>query len=667
MPRRKFSCSTNYNKNRNETNVYRTRSSVKEVRSPQKPNHPSSQTQQDSNGVRDWSLVERRGQRFPQHSPISSTSCLDIQTTPPVDTSSQFKQQKLPKTSFSRGRFHSASLENLNLIPLAECATFISVSTSLKASLSPLGPELQNAIQDKIDFVQKACPESYSRILEKDPLRYSNLIEDLSHFAGGILLSEIVDTCEELVSSIKSLSYISSNSLSSSPASAKKPNLLTSNSDKFLQSEPKVKLRTLHSPSSTRTPSPDLGIDLSQLDHHNPPTTATSFPDADISTQNFLSDTSDIEGAIKEMSPIPTQELEDEEDLEVLYSRLKDKQEVPLSQRVQTEDFSHSGDVPGSLHDQVDKIRGVLSSTTPNVGQALLLLDQLQADILATELINIKPQSQRVNRQTKNQVPSRSSQVSIPPPSSSPVEPSSNPTILLFPSSSSSKNLTALLNEELLSKDFNPTNIKSIKGNGLAITFKSTKDLVNLQSKIDGNENLKSLIKSKRPAKRLPSLIVYNIPSSTKEEAIQEAIMNQLALPDPLKLRFNFRGSSQETLNWVFEASASTLQSIQKIKKLHLGWSMFKISEFYHIKRCNFCQAFGHTTKDCTHHLPSCGFCAANHATRVCLSQVYCCVNCFESNLFAGTLHPTSHPAWDRRCPFFQTEKQHYCSTRDYT
>ncbi|GBM81917.1 hypothetical protein AVEN_4077-1 [Araneus ventricosus] len=230
--------------------------------------------------------------------------------------------------------------------------------------------------------------------------------------------------------------------LSSSPASAKKPKLITStpsfapksnlaNSDKVLQSEPKVNLRTLHSSSSTRTPSPVLEIDLSRLVHHIPPTMATSIPDAEISTQNFLSDTSDIEGAIKEMSPIPMQELEDEEDLEVLYSRLKDKQDVPPFQRVPTEVLSHSADDPGSLHDQVDKIRGVLSSTTPNVCQALLLLDQLQADILATELINIKPQPQRVNRQTKNQVPSRTSQVSIPP--SSPVEPSLNPTILLFP------------------------------------------------------------------------------------------------------------------------------------------------------------------------------------------------------------------------------------------
>ncbi|GBM47715.1 hypothetical protein AVEN_59563-1 [Araneus ventricosus] len=352
---------------------------------------------------------------------------------------------------------------------------------------------------------------------EKDPLRYSNLIENLSHFSGEILLSEIVDTCEELASSVKSLSYISSNSLSSSPTSAKKPKLITStpssapksnlaNSDKVLQSEPKVKLRTLHSSSSTITHSPVLEIDLSQSDHHNPPTMATSFPDAEISTQNFLSDTSDIEGAIKEMSPIPMQELEDEEDLEVLYSRLKDKQDVPPSQRVPTEVFSHSAADPGSLHDQVDKIRGFLSSTTPNVGKALLLLDQLQADILATELINIKPQPQRENRQTKNQVPSCTSQVSIPPPPSSPVEPSLNLTILLFPNSSSSKNLTELLNEELLPKDFNNTNIKSIKDNGLAISFKSTNDMVNLQSKIDANENLKPLIKSKRPAKCLPSL-----------------------------------------------------------------------------------------------------------------------------------------------------------------
>ncbi|GBN12021.1 hypothetical protein AVEN_82896-1 [Araneus ventricosus] len=385
-------------------------------------------------------------------------------------------------------------------------------------------------------------------------------------------------------------------------------------------------------------------------------------------SSNFLSDTSDIEGAITEMSPIPMQELGDEEDLEVLFLKLKDKENISSTQQSTTESISKFSEDTCNLHEQVEKIKGFLSSKVPNVGHALFLLDQLQAEILTNELINIKPypQPQQMKNQTSKQVQTQTSQVSNQPPSSIPAVPSPNPTILLFPNSTSSGNLSDILNKELQPEEFNTTNTKPIKGNGLAISFKSNSDMINLQTKIDSNVNLKELIKSKSPAKRLPSLIVHNVPSSTTEETLQEALRDQLHLSAPLNLRFKFRGTIQDTSNWVFEASASILQSTLKIQKLHIGWSMFKIKEFFHIKRCNFCRAFGHTTKDCTYQIPSCGSCAGHHATQDCLSETICCVNCFESNLFTGTLHPTTHPAWDRQCPFYQKEKQQYCSSRDY-
>ncbi|GBL68472.1 hypothetical protein AVEN_198079-1, partial [Araneus ventricosus] len=577
--------------------------SNKVVSPPQRPDPLSLQSQQDPKKTHEWSNVGRGDQGLPQRCLRSSTPLKETKTNQMVVASPQTFQQKLSRSPFLEGKFQSTSMEALNVLPLAEFAVSTPISTSSRTPLTPLDPKLQNAIQEKISFIQKARSVSYSRMREKDPQRFSNLVEDLGHFAGGILMSDIVDNCDELASYVKSLSSNTSNSQSSTPAPTKQLNKLTSTPTKTsrlnsvepiknLQPELNQKMRSLHSSSSTRTPSQIIENELSQLDHHTPPPMAISFPEAEFSAKNFPSDMTDIDGAINEMSSIPLQDFQVEEDLEVLYTKLKGKQFIPLSQRDQKADSSQIDDDRDNLHEQVDKIRGVLSSSTPDVGKALLLLDQLQADILASELIYIKPQSQQLNIKTKNQIPSCSTQASIP---TSPLlaEPSSNPTILLFPSSNTSKNLTAILNEELPSKDFNPTNIKSIKGNGLAISFKTANDLENLQSKIDGNANLKSSIQSKRPKKRLPSLIVYNISSSTKVEAIQEALVNQLALSDPPKLRFHFRGSTQDSLNWVFEASATILQSIQKTKKLQIGWSMFRISEFYHIKRCNFCQASG--------------------------------------------------------------------------
>ncbi|GBM30885.1 hypothetical protein AVEN_9776-1 [Araneus ventricosus] len=499
MPR-KFNKTTNYNKNRNEIKIYRTRSSNKVASSSQRPELLTLQTQQDPKETHEWTNVGQRVQGLPQRCHRSSTPLKETKTKPMVVSSPQNIQQKLSRSSFLEGKLQSTSMETLNVLPLAEFAESTPISTSPRTPVTPLDPKLQNAIQEKIGFVQKARSMSYSRMREKDPQRFLNLVEDLSHFADGILLSDIVDNCDETATYVKSLSFNISNNQSSTPASIKQHNKLSSTPTKTsslisveptknLQPGHKQKMRTLHSSSSTRTPSPIIENELSQLDHHTPPPTTISFPEAEFSTQNFPSDTSDIEGAINEMSSIPMQDFQVEDDLEALYTKLKGKQFIPLSQRVQKADTSQNGDDRDNLHEQLDKIRGVLSSSTPDVDKALLLLDQLQADILTSELIYIKPQSQQINNKpqsqqkknkTKNQILSCSTQAPTP---TSPLlaEPSLNPTILLFPSSNSSKNLTAILNEELPSKDFNPTNIKSIKGNGLAISFKTANDIENLQ------------------------------------------------------------------------------------------------------------------------------------------------------------------------------------------
>ncbi|GBN53575.1 hypothetical protein AVEN_201413-1 [Araneus ventricosus] len=673
MPRRKFNCSENYNKNRNNNNAYFTRSSTKEAWSPQSSDHSSSQNRQDSNEEQDRTLVGRRGQKFLQHGSISSDLSQENQSILSVVKTPQLKQQKLSKTSFTSDRFHSASQDELLKFSMADYETSSPASLNQKTCLTPLSPELRKAIQNKIDHVEESRSASYSEMREKFPMRFTNLMANLKNFADGALLPEKADSNIEVASFTNPISNFSpagqssSKLFSSTPSNVPKPKLATSSKAEQLNSKAKLRaLQSLHSTSSS-PPSPVLESNHLQPVQVNSPIPATSIPNVDFSS-NFLSDTSDIEGAITEMSPIPKQELGDEEDLEVLFLKWKGKENISSTQQSTTESISKFSEDTCNLHEQVEKIKGFLSSKVPNVGHALNLLDQLQAEILANELINIKPypQPQQMKNQTSKQVQTQTSQVSNQPPSSIPAVPSPNPTILLFPNSTSSGNLSDILNKELQPEEFNTTNIKPIKGNGLAISFKSNSDMINLQTKIVSNVNLKELIKSKSPAKTLPSLIVHNVPSSINEETLQEALKVQLHLSAPLNLRFKFRGTIQDRSNWVFEASASILQSTLKIQKLHIGWSMFKIKEFFHIKRCNFCHAFGHTTKDCTYQIPSCGSCAGHHATQDCLSQTICCVNCFESNLFTGTLHPTTHPAWDRQCPFYQIEKQQYCSSRDY-
>ncbi|GBM50210.1 hypothetical protein AVEN_134782-1 [Araneus ventricosus] len=542
---------------------------------------------------------ENRGQNSPQ--PCSNIPSIHQSTQKGTGVSTkQMPQQKLPRTTFFSDRFHSKSEENLNKLPLVQCNISIPVHKNQWKTLTPLDPTLSTAIQNKIEQTEEQRYERYSKIREQSPNRYETMKENLCNFAGGILMTEIVnsfgDDAPSLLASLNtsSIGLIASrnkNPISSTPNCASKPIHFPLN-----QAEQKEILRTKPPPDLSRTPSPILDTSSLHLVQQSPLPLDNGLPI--VTTPIFLPDTSDIDGAISEMSPIPLQDINDEEELEVLYSKLKDDSIIQQSQQDHSVVSKHPGKESSSLYAQVERIKETLSSSTPDVNQALIYLDQLQADLLTEELIEVK-HLQDV-QQSSLQVKTRELQDSNSSSSSNQASYGKPPnhTILLYPNSKSISNLTDLLNEELQPKDFHLTNIRPIRGKGLAISLKSSKDIDNFHLKITGNENLKSSIKIKNPAKRLPSLIVYNIPSSIKEETVQEAMMARLDLPIPLKIRFKFKGNSSETSNWVFETTATTIKTAQKIKKLNLGWSFLRISEFFHIKRCNFCQAFGHTTKE---------------------------------------------------------------------
>ncbi|GBM54919.1 hypothetical protein AVEN_77827-1 [Araneus ventricosus] len=413
----------------------------------------------------------------------------------------------------------------------------------------------------------------------------------------------------------------------------------------------------------------------------------TSIPHLADTLPLLSPDTSDIEGALKEMSPLKMQDLEDEEDLEILYSRLKGNSSH-ISQNLNIQDPISFEEDLNSFHDIAEKIREALSTSNPDVNKALSLLDTLQANYLAAEITEVSPIQEKQNSQPSAKTtkgPSNMGQSHSSPvyqvPTGFPLQPplSSSksksytssesppiPTILIYPTTNSSSNLSELLNEALPPGDFNPTNIKPIRGNGLAISFQTPSHIKKFQSKLEENNNLKPSITTKLPTKRSPRFIIYNVQNSTKEAEIQEALKAQLNLSNPLNLRFKFKGHSTETTNWVYEASATTLNTIHQVQKIRLGWSMFKITEFYHFKKCNFCQAFGHTTKDCHRQIPSCSKCADHHLTSDCQSPSFCCINCLESNIFTGSEYPTFHSAKDRSCPFFQDAINHYRATRVY-
>ncbi|GBN96433.1 hypothetical protein AVEN_63122-1 [Araneus ventricosus] len=184
--------------------------------------------------------------------------------------------------------------------------------------------------------------------------------------------------------------------------------------------------------------------------------------------------------------------------------------------------------------------------------------------------------------------------------------------------------------------------------------------------RIQKSDTLKDKITSRLPAKRHPSIIIYDIPNDTTDEEIQASLKANTGIEKDLKLRFKLRGRKQETSHWIMEAPAEEFHKIIPVEKISVNWEIHNIKEFYHIQRCNNCHEYGHPAAKCTATRPFCGYCAQRHPTSKCRTWYPRCINCEHSNATKGTRYRTDHPASSPNCSSYKKEIQTYKNTRDY-
>ncbi|GBM92131.1 Putative protein in type-1 retrotransposable element R1DM [Araneus ventricosus] len=199
------------------------------------------------------------------------------------------------------------------------------------------------------------------------------------------------------------------------------------------------------------------------------------------------------------------------------------------------------------------------------------------------------------------------------------------------------KGLEHLIREELSCNEVNLSNIKPVRNNGIAITCTKEGDAQAIMDKIANTESLNKLITARKPKKRHPSIIIYDISDQTTNEEIQDALRHHTGIENDIKLRFKLRGRTEGTSHWVIETPSDEFQKISMIKKLPINWSMHNVREFFHIKKCQRCQAYGHLVNNCKNIKPFCGFCGNRHQTSQCRATVACCINCNDENRRKGT------------------------------
>lgn len=243
--------------------------------------------------------------------------------------------------------------------------------------------------------------------------------------------------------------------------------------------------------------------------------------------------------------------------------------------------------------------------------------------------------------------------------------------ILLYPKEKDSFEgpLREFLSEEVPSSHSifkNVRKLKKIKNNGIAVIVNNKLQQQEFLEELQNIPSIQTKVSSILPAVKHPSAILYNIPNNVKEEEIQKELKTVTHQESNLKVRFKFKGRDENSTNWVFETPGEALKLLKKTKKLHINWHTVEIREFFHVKKCNFCQGYGHVTKNCPCTKPICGKCTGPHATFKCRRNVLICVNCSEFNKVHQTNHSIYHKAHSSACFCYSTEVTAYKKTRDY-
>ncbi|GBO29950.1 hypothetical protein AVEN_209775-1 [Araneus ventricosus] len=212
-------------------------------------------------------------------------------------------------------------------------------------------------------------------------------------------------------------------------------------------------------------------------------------------------------------------------------------------------------------------------------------------------------------------------------------------TILVYPAKDSSEATSV---EEILKNTIRPeANVKireftKVKNQGVAVSCDSVKDIQSIISRLDGDNSAKEKVSHRMPGKRHPNIILYDLPNTITDQEVQEALRTYTEDGENLRTRFKLKGRKPDTSYWVMAPRQHFLQ-LKRFRKIAVNWNMFQIKEFFHVKRCQFCQAFGHTRQNCKYTVPNCGICADRHSTSYCRSNFQLCINCEESNRNSAT------------------------------
>lgn len=179
--------------------------------------------------------------------------------------------------------------------------------------------------------------------------------------------------------------------------------------------------------------------------------------------------------------------------------------------------------------------------------------------------------------------------------------------------------------KQILNPKEDRINIKSIRTTKRTVIIETEKKVD--ADKILSHGLLKEQIKMEKPRKRLPKIIIYDIPIKMGNQEIKDALFTQnfeseieeKTFQESFNLIFKTGPRDKEVVHHVAEVTPKMRNLILQKSKLFLPFLAVTAKDYLVVARCMKCQDYGHIAKHCRKENKVCAHCSIeNHDKKDC-------------------------------------------------